>query len=88
MNINVGKVAFEIAIEWHFRDGVPEEWYDFETEEEFNKAFDEIPALIDDTLLVVEEWLENEMSQAVANLTWNLFNFTRSTFAKAIRECE
>lgn len=88
MDINYDKIGFDFAVEWHFRDGVPEEWYDLQTEEEFNKAFDDMPAMIDDALLIVEHWLEDKTSDEVATLTWELYNFTRSNFASVVRECE
>ena len=87
-DINIPKIAFHFTLEWNFRDGVPEEWYDMETDEDFKQAFDAMPKMIDDADLIVDETLENEMAQSVANIAWNLYNFTRITFAGALKECE
>lgn len=73
-DINYGKVAFQISINYHFRDSIPTEWDDLETEEEFFAVFNKIPEMIDDIDLIVEEWLENEMSEAVANMVYNLWH--------------
>lgn len=71
--MNFRKKAFQIAIEWHFRDSIPQEWYDLSSHEDFMKVFDLIPSLIDDADLIVDFQYEDYMAESVANSAWQLY---------------
>lgn len=88
MNINYHKIAFDISVDWHFRDGIPEEWHEMETDEEFQQAFDAMPKMIDDCELIVEEHLKDYQTESVVNTVWNLYRYIRISLGNALRECE
>lgn len=76
MDNNYHKIAFETTIDWHFRDGIPQEWYNLSTKEEFEAvlSYRNLLRLLNNVELIADEVYENEAHEWLADRAWNLYN--------------